>query len=453
MQHYCGICVIAGPEKAAKPCGARSAAFVCATVARARTMLSAGMVAAIAATVAGLPAAAQEFVGNGGTGAAEVRPLPGFEAPGIKHGEFTLRSTVSTGVAYDSNILRTQTPVSSDYIYFVTPSFNLTRDGNKHIEELFASVTSAKYAKSGADDFTNAYARASETYLLSPGSRIVVTASVADGYERRVSSNYNIQPGAAEPVHYQNLLGSVGYRKSWANSDAGVTLSTTRQTFDDIRSTSGAILDQTYRNEDDLALDTFFNFRLSNRIQSNITFRTSSSDVHDQTRNADQWRLADTTTINFTSKTSFGWLVAVSEQDYYNNPQARVTPLGEYELFLQWSPVQRLSFTARGGYHDLGVNFERGIQGGGVGRYGSLDLTYLIRRDLQFVSSVRYENMHLSGDQGIQDYITGRAALTYEINQHAGLSFLYALQKMETSSPHFTPYDENIFQSTLNIRF
>jgi len=99
------------------------------------------------------------------------------------------------------------------------------------------------------------------------------------------------------------------------------------------------------------------------------------------------------------------------------------------------------------------VDFTRGFTGGGVGRYGALDLTYLIRRDLQFVSGLRYERMHFSGNAEVQDSVTGRAGLTYELSPYAGLSFLYMLQKIDSNSTQFTPYDENIIQSSVNFRF
>ena len=280
------------------------AAFFSATIPPFREILGAGIGLAFLAAGGGLHAAAQQFIANGGDVARGA--LPGFEAPGISSGDYLLRSTVSVGAAYDSNIQRTQSNVLPDTIFFVSPTFDLTRDGGKHVEEIFARVTSAAYARSDADNFTDAYVRASESYLLSPGSQVLVNASVADGYERRVSSNYEIPSDAAEPVHQQSLLGSVAYLKSWGHLDTGATLTATHQAFDDIKSISGAILDQTYRNEDDLALRTFLNLQLSPRIQSNVTFAATASRIGDQARDSDQWSLSDTSTVTLTSKTTPG---------------------------------------------------------------------------------------------------------------------------------------------------
>ena len=411
------------------------------------------MALALIATAVALPAAAQGFVGNSATGFT-VQPLPGFEAPGISSGDFLLKSAISFGVAHDSNVLRTQSNEIQSYIFFVAPSFNLTRNGGNHIEEVSASFIGVRYAQSESNDFSGANVKASEAYLLSPSSRIIVKASLSDGYQQNISTNHDIQTNAAAPVHYQAFLGSFGYSKSWDNNGAGVTLTTSRQTFDDVKSVTGTTLDQTFRNETDFTLETFLNIQVAPRIQSNLTFSVGKSEVRDRSRDSDQWKFSDTTTFRLTSKTSIGFLAAVSEQEFYNNPQLPVSPLGQYEMSLKWSPIQLLTFTAKGGYHDLGVNFTSGILSGGIGRYGSLDASYLIWRNLQLTSSLSYEKQAVSGaTQSDLSTFEGRAALTYEFSSNAGVSFLYTFQKFDSNSSQFTNYNDNVFQTSLNLRF
>ena len=42
-----------------------------------------------------------------------------------------------------------------DYIFFVAPSFDLTRNGRNHTEKVVGSVSSVKYASYGANNVTN----------------------------------------------------------------------------------------------------------------------------------------------------------------------------------------------------------------------------------------------------------------------------------------------------------
>jgi hypothetical protein len=453
MEHYCGYYVIAAPGTHPKRWrfGAQSLMLrFCMSAARGYKLAAAWIVMALIAAVAASPAAAQEFIAGG---PYAVAALPGFDAPGITSGDFTLSSRVSFGVAYDSNILRTSTP-AQDYIFFVAPSFDLARNGSDHIENVFASVSSARYAQSDADNFNNAVVRASETYLLSPTSQILIMGAFTDGYERRTSSNHDIPTDAAAPIHGQTMLASAGYTKTWNGFAAGVTVTAGRNTYDDVRSTGGALLDQTFRDETDLSVMSFLSIPLTGRIRSDVAFSATHSEVREQDRDSDQWRFSDNTNIELTSKTSAGFLVAVREQDYYNNPLIAVTPLAEYEGLLRWSPIQRMTLIARGGYHDLGVNYTTGILGGGgAGRYGSLDLSYLIRRDLQLLSSFSYEKMVAGGNQGNQNALSGRAVINYELSSYAGISFLYTYQRLDATSAQFTSYDENIVQTSLNLRF
>jgi hypothetical protein len=452
MEQHCGYHVIAAPgtspmRRRFRPQGVIHRFRMIAMRGR-RVAVTLGILVLMAAGAVS-QAAAQDFIGGG---PYAVATLPGFEAPGITSGDFLLRSQVSFGAAYDSNILRTSSP-TQDYIYFVAPSFELTRNGGNHVEDVFVSVSSARYAQSDADSFNNAVVRASETYFLSPTSQILISGSFSDGYERRTSSNHDIPTDAAAPVHEQIMFATAGYTKSWDAFTAGAMVSAGRSTYDDVRSVSGTLLDQSFRDETDLSVITFLSVRLSAHIQNELAFSVSHSELRDKLRDSDQWRLSDNINIDLTSKTGAGFLIAVREQDYYNNPQLAVTPLAEYEGLLRWSPIARMTFTARGGYHDLGVNYITGYSGGGAGRYGSLDLSYLIRRNLQLVSGVSYEKMVMGGTQGTQDAISGRAALNYELSSYAGISFLYTFQKLDASSAQFASYDENILQTSLNLRF
>ncbi len=399
----------------------------------------------------GLPAAAQEAITNGGTVVATL--LSGFEAPGISVGEFLLKTKLSSGVVCDTNILRSHSPTMHDYIFFVAPSFDLTRNGRNHTEKVVGSVSSVKYARYGANNVTNISVRASENYFLSPTSRILLNATILDGYEGRVSTNHEIPSDAASPVHQQVFTESIGYRKSWKKVDAGANLTLTRKRFDDVLSTTGAFLNQTDRNEDVTSFDVFLDVQHLKRIRSNLTFETAHTKIRDRLRSVDTWRLADKITVDLTSKTSVSFLAGVREQDYYNNPDAQIRPLVEYEATLRWSPTRTLILTAKGGYNDTGVDFTEGIESGGVSRHGSLEMTYRIRRDLQLIAGVSYDKTHLSDDQGVLTSFGSRAALTYELSSHAGLSFLYTFDKFESTDDELTSYDESVFLTSLNLRF
>jgi hypothetical protein len=390
------------------------------------------------------PVSAQEFL-NPGTGT-----LPGYEAPGMTSDDILIRQAVSVGLASDSNILESHTHAIQDTIFFVSPSVDIMKDSGRSIQEVIASATSAKYAISGNDSFTNVYVDARDTYFLSPSDQITANASVFDGVQRRILTNFDIPTNAAAPIPELILLGSVGYQHAWQNIATGASVTASQESFSDVRSTSGTILNQTYRNENDLLLNSFFNVQLSSRIKSSLTFQATDVEYQEQTRSFTQWRVAETITADLTSKTSIGVLAGLQKYNLYNVPDA--TQLGilpEYQVFLAWRPTQLLSFEARGGYKELGISYVLGYMGGTDSDF-AFNATYLIWRDLQLKSGVEYERRFLTGNT--EDILNYKAALNYQISRNASITLLYELQRWNSNIP-IDSFNENIFQSSLNIRF
>src|SRR5271166_3906990 len=97
------------------------------------------------------PAPAQQFL-DPGTGA-----LAGYAGPGIRSGDYLMHGWVSSGVAYDSKLYDSHTNPIQDWIFFVTPTGDITHFSGRNTEELIASATSAWYASNGADNYTDIF--------------------------------------------------------------------------------------------------------------------------------------------------------------------------------------------------------------------------------------------------------------------------------------------------------
>jgi hypothetical protein len=391
-------------------------------------------------------AAAQEFLNPGNA------TLDGYQAPGITSGDFLIKQAVSFGIAYDSNILQSHSHNIQDVIFFVSPFIDIIHDTNKSIQEVIASATAARYLSDVSDNYTDLYVSAKETYFLSPASAVTALASFSDGYQRRISRNFDIPVNAATPVPEQILLGSLGYRYSWANYEAGLNFTASAENFRDVRSVSGTILDQQFRNERDLLLDSFFNIQLSSHLRSNLVLQASDIEYQLQTRNFTQWRIANTITADLTSKTSVGVLVALKEQNLYNNPAVHLGLLGEYAGLLTWRPTQLLSFNGTAGYRDYGVDYVQGIFAGGFAPYYSLDASYSLWHNLRLDTGVQFEKRYLPGRADIENILNYKAALTYELSRYAGVSFLANTQQWLSRQPTNT-FNETTFQTSLNLRF
>jgi hypothetical protein len=389
---------------------------------------------------------AQEFLNPGNVA------LEGYQAPGIASGEFLIKQGVSFGVAYDSNVLQSHSHNLQDVIFFVSPFVDIIHDSNKSIQEVIASATTTRYFSDVSDNYTDLYLSAKETYFLSPASAVTALASFSDGYQRRISRNFDIPINAATPVPEVIFLGNLGYRHTWDNYEAGITFTASAENFGNVRSLAGTFLNQQFRNEKDLLLDSFFNTQLGSHVRSNLVVQASDVEYQLQIRNFNQWRVADTITVDLTSKTSVGFLIGLREQNLYNNPAIHLGLLGEYAGLFTWSPSRLLSFNATVGYRDFGVDYVQGIFAGGFAPYYSLDASYLLWHNLRFDTRVQFEKRYLPGNFDVENILTYRAALTYELSRYAGVSFLANTQQWLSRQPSNT-FNETTFQTSLNLRF
>jgi hypothetical protein len=407
--------------------------------------LSASMLSIFA--IAGLSVThsmAQEYLGP------RAMALGGYDYAGTKLEDILIKKAVSLGIAYNSNIWEAHSSKYQDTIFFVSPSMDVVKSSARHKEALSVSATSAKFETSGPDSYTDVYAKAQETYLLSPDSQVAGLASIANGYQRRTGINLEIPANAASPVPQTIALANLGYKKAWKYYEAGVNMTASQETFQNIRSTSGDIIDQTYRNATRTIVDAFFNIQPSSHLKSALTAQASNVEYKAKARNDDTWRVAETITYDMTAQTSVGVSGGLSQQDVYNNPSANVGLLADYQGLLQWRPTQRLGFEAIAGYKDLGINYTYGYSGGFAHRY-SLGATYLIWRNLQLKGGIDFQKNFLPSAQ-FENIWNYRADVIYEISANVGVSLLLRKQQWDCTN-EAKNFNENIIQTSLDLRF
>ena len=398
------------------------------------------------------------FLGPGFSGApGYLNPgfgsLPGFEAPGVKSGDFLIKQAVSTGLAYDSNILQIHSNGPASAIFFVSPGVDIIKDSGRSVQEVTASAVSANYFSSSPDNFTNAFLNVKDTYFLSPTSLITASASFEDGFERRTLTNFLIPTDAASPVPETIFAGGLTYKKFWENSDAGVTLIASEENYGNIRSIAGAPINQEQYDEKDLLINSYFNTQFSSHLRSQLLVQGADISYRDPTLNYTGWRVADTVTADLTSKTGVGMTVGLKEQYFYNNnPPTNTGLLAEYQGNMFWHPTDLLSFQLVGGYRDLGVNYVQGIYGGYAPSL-SLYTSYLIWRNLKFDAGINFQENYLPGNPHIEDLLNCTSTLTYEFSAYMGASLQFISQQWLTRPNNTYSFNEDVFQFSLHLRY
>ncbi len=380
------------------------------------------------------------------------RALPGYDAPGTKDGDLLITSSISTGVIFDSNIFELPSKPVKDYIFFTSPTIDVVRNGVSSQQELHFSSTIAAYDTNTADNYQDFFVSLRQTYLFSADSQVYAYLSYADGYQRRISQNFDIPTNAATPVHEEAYLAAVGYSKIWGSVQAGVNLTGSTENYDHIYTLSGTYIPQSSRNENDVILNAYLNWNINSVLSSYLSVQAFSSSFEQASLNYNQVEISQAVTAAITSKLNLSFLIGVREQDPYNNPLIHLGSLMKYDTQLTWNPTQRMSFRLTGGYSDLGLDAIAGIYAGGFAQHCSFDASYLIWRNLALQAGVGYEKRYLAGSGDVEGLLQIRSALTYEFSSHVGMSLLMGRQESTSNSALYN-FDESIVQSSLNIRF
>lgn len=378
--------------------------------------------------------------------------LPGYQGDGIKSGDYLVKFNMSSGVGYDSNILESHYNPLQTYLFFVSPTLDVIKDSGRSQQELFVSGTATAFNESSPDNYQDVYVSLRNTYALTPTSQVFAYAAVADGYERRISQNFQIPFNASTPVHEQVYLTSVGYNTQISNDvQAGFYVKASAENYDHIFSVSGTYQDQSYRNENDLIVYGWLNWDINSRISSTLSVQAFNSSFEERTLDFNQAEITDTITAAITSKLKLSVMAGVTGVDNYNNPAVSFGPLMEYNSQIAWNPTARLAFRVIGGYRDLGLDYIAGIEGG-YGYYGAFDMSYLIWRNLSLQAGVAYEKRYQPGSFIPDKILQMRSVLTYEINSHTSVSLLAGQQDWNSPYPINT-FNETLVEFSLNIRF
>jgi hypothetical protein len=173
------------------------------------------------------------------------RPRPEYEALGVVAGGFMLRPRVELSTIVSDNVY--QTPERrGDYAVSVAPSLRAVSNWNLHSLEFSGGGDVRRYFAASRRDVANWNAGVNGRYDISGAGAIAGGLSAAQSVEPATSASY---PGAAaEPSQYQTFRAQVIPRYASGQFKAQVGYTFSALAFDNVRSFSGAMLDQQYRN-------------------------------------------------------------------------------------------------------------------------------------------------------------------------------------------------------------
>lgn len=201
------------------------------------------------------PVGAQDTAALGGGAlfrddVAGTRTEPEFALDRINLGGFTLDSSVTGSVGYDSNVFNQQ-DARGDAFFLVTPQLNLNRDSGRNRLSLSASGLLRRQARLTAEDSEGYNGTLSDSLSLSDGAGVNATITAARTPEPRGTSG--VGNGNAEPVVRHDFSGSAGGSVTLGAISLGGSVRASRQRFDDVELRQGGRASQAFRDTDALS--------------------------------------------------------------------------------------------------------------------------------------------------------------------------------------------------------
>lgn len=194
-----------------------------------------------------LPALGQSFERDRNTSVMD-RPRPEYDALGRRVGAFTAYPAASFGVVHDDNIFGSASNEVSDTALSGAAELLLSSNWSRHMLSFFGLVSHNEYLDVSSESHTDFTLRATGRVDVQRATALGGSVYYQDLTELRTSSSVPLN--AAEPIDY-SLTGVEAY----VSHERGRVLLGARSTwrsydYSSVRSVTGGILDQSFRDRD-----------------------------------------------------------------------------------------------------------------------------------------------------------------------------------------------------------
>lgn len=192
---------------------------------------------------------AQDPFAESRTQTVTERPRPELDPLGIRAGGFTVFPSISATTAYDDNIFSTDDGEEDDIVWTVAPRVHMDSNWANHFVRVFGAAELVRYDDFGSEDQNNYNFGALGRLDIQRDSYLTAGASQRRLHEERSSPD---DVNGIEPTQYDIRAIDLGGFNRWNRVSANVDFRAENRDFDDVASSTGAII-----NNDDRDRDTY----------------------------------------------------------------------------------------------------------------------------------------------------------------------------------------------------
>lgn len=361
------------------------------------------------------------------------RPKPGYEAVGHRFGSFMVYPRVEAGVNFDDNIYATSTAETSDTVWVITPSVDVTSNWSRHQLSANASVNFNEYSDNSNESTTTYNIGANGRVDVSRDTQITGKARYVKSTEPR--SAIDAAQNLNEPVKYDVQSYSAGGSKEFNRLRINGGVDIQKYAYKDGR--FGALnVPQGYRD------------RTARTINGRVDYSVSP-DTYLYVTAEQNDRSYDITTPVFGDRDSDGYSVAVGgDFDLTNlarghlqvgymqqkfDDQVRfgkvdgISVAGDIDYFL--TQLTTVNFRASRNFQDSGLTNSAGYSS----TSGGISVDHELLRNVILNARFDYEQAEHEGIDREDRRINFSAGGTYLLNRALGLTASYSYFNQESS--------------------
>lgn len=180
------------------------------------------------------------------------REPPGYEAPGIPLGGFTLHPQVRGMAVYSDNVFASETGAEDDIAFRIAPSLRLSSGWSRHSLQLRLASEIDRYASLTSENSERYDADA--VGLVEAGSDTILRARVRWQKLQEARSSQNSFTQTLEPIRYEMLTGAAGITQDLGRLRLSVEGAGVKTDYANARNLAGGLIDTRARDNTTLSV-------------------------------------------------------------------------------------------------------------------------------------------------------------------------------------------------------
>jgi len=373
------------------------------------------------------------------------RSRPDYDAPGIRLGSFLLYPTAEARVAYDDNILATDTGKKDDAIFTLAPSVLLESNWTQHAISIQGDSSSALYASHGDESRTDWGFAGNGRLDLSKSSNITTSLGYRDLTEERQSTNALLD--LDKPTEYDQFdaSGAWNYRLNRVSASLGGGF--TRLNYDDTPVVGGGSRDLDFRDRDIAngvaRLGYSFAAGHSAFVQGTISdrdYRKLGTDPDAVKRDSFGYQIVAGWASEISNLIAGEVYVGYINRDYDSATFDDVSDV-TVGIDLEWYVTELATVRAKAsrGVSDSTI----GDVGGALRSAVALGIDYELMPNVLLHGDVSYEHNNFQGSSRNDDWVSTEVGVQYLVNRYLNLDLEYGFDHRTSEAGSGFDFERN----------